>query len=204
MTQTVDPRAPWTPDHTELLRPAAPQADLRQPPAAPGYRPAPPAGDPLYVPTTWSQPGYRPEPVDLPISRGPRLDQARFWVGSILTAAVAGMAGVIGMVVAQGVLRVPVVLPDTDAALHIGTYGMIAALISMLAALVYDGMVAFAPRPTMYYGWLTGLLTALAVLLPFTTTASLVSQLVLAGTNLVVGVVIMTLVPVAASNARPR
>lgn len=123
----------------------------------------------------------------------------------MLTSGVAALAGVIGLVIAQDLLKVPVSLASIglDGA-HAGTYGLLAALVALLAALAYDGMLAFAPRPAIYYGWLTGLLVALAVLLPFAAPVAIGSQLALGLINLVVGVSIMVLVPVAASNARTR
>jgi hypothetical protein len=134
-----------------------------------------------------------------------RMDQQRFWVGAILTSAVAGLAGVIGLIIAQDLLHVPLTLSSTGVPiLHVGSYGTLIGLFSMLAGVLYAGMVAFAPRPTVYYGTLTGLLTALAVLLPFTASGSLTAQLALAAINLVVGVLIMTLIPIAAVNAEPR
>ncbi len=133
------------------------------------------------------------------------VDQGRFWVGAVLTSGVAALAGVIGLVIAQDLLKVPVSLASIGlAGAHVTTYGLLAAVVALLAALAYDGMVAFAPRPAIYYGWLTGLLVALTVLLPFAAPVAVGSQLALALINLVVGVSIMVLVPVAASNARTR
>jgi len=140
-----------------------------------------------------------------PTGRFQVVDQGRFWVGAVLTSGVAALAGVIGLVVAQDLLKVPVSLASIGlGGAHLGTYGLLAALVAMLAALAYDGMIAFAPRPAVYYGWLTGLLVALTVLLPFAAPVAVGSQLALAVVNLVVGVSIMVLVPVAASNARHR
>lgn len=54
----------------------------------------------------------------------------------------------------------------------------------------------------LYFGWIVGLVTLLAALLPLTTRAVMVDQLALAGINLVVGLVITGLVPVAAVRSR--
>lgn len=140
-----------------------------------------------------------------PVRKGIRVDQGRYWVGALLTSAVAAMAGVIGIVIAQDLLRVPLSMASIGlAGAGAGTYALVAVLVAMLASLAYDGMLMFAPRPTVYYCWLAGLLTALAVLLPFTAPVAIGSQAALAIINLVVGVAIMTLVPVAATNARSR
>ncbi len=95
----------------------------------------------------------------------PRMDQGRFWVGAVLTAVVAGLAAVIGLVVAQDLLRVPLSLGAIGLpGAHVGSYGLLVAVVALLAAVAFNGMMAFAPRPTVYYGTLAGLLTALAVL----------------------------------------
>ena len=134
-----------------------------------------------------------------------RIDQGRFWVGAVLVAAAAGLAGVISMIVANGILRVPVVFGNgTLDLVHISTYGMIAAAVALVVAGLYDAMIHFAPRPGVFFGWLGGLATLLAALMPFTTAAPLQSQLVLGGMNLLVGAVILALVPAAAVSARRR
>jgi len=62
------------------------------------------------------------------------------------------------------------------------------------------GELRTAARPL--FRWIVGLVTLLAALLPLTTGAVLVDQLALAGINLVVGLVITGLVPVAAVRSR--
>lgn len=74
----------------------------------------------------------------------------------------------------------------------------------MLAATVYAGLLAFAPRPTVYFGALGGLITTLAGLLPFTVHAPIGGQIGLATVNLAVGMLILSLIPVAASNVGPQ
>ncbi len=144
-------------------------------------------------------------PVAAPVSRIRHIDQARFWVGAVLTSTVAGLGGVIGLVVAQDLLQISLSgSPFGIGPVHIASYGLLAGLVAMLAAAVYAGLLAFAPRPTVYFGALGGLLTALAVLLPFTAPTAIGGQIALAAINLTVGVLILSLIPVAASNARPQ
>ena len=71
--------------------------------------------------------------------------------------------------------------------------------------MLYTVLLHVAPRPGLYYGWIVGLVTLLAVLLPLiplTLGTALAAQLALAGINLVIGLVIICLVPVAAVRAR--
>jgi uncharacterized membrane protein YhaH (DUF805 family) len=137
-------------------------------------------------------------------NRSARLDQTRYWVGAALTAVIAALIGLVGLTVAHGILHVPVLFASgsTLAPVHYAVYGLAAAAIALVASGIYDAMVHVAPRPAAYYGWLAGIVTLLAGLLPFTTAAGLHSQFALGLTNLAVGVAIAVLVPLAATNAR--
>jgi hypothetical protein len=144
-------------------------------------------------------------PVSAPVSRIRHIDQGRFWVGAVLTSTVAALGGVIGLVVARDLLQIPISgAPFSSGPVHVAGYGLLAGLIAMLAATVYAGLLAFAPRPTVYFGTLGGLLTTLAVLLPFTVHGAIGGQIALAAINLAVGILVLSLIPVAASNARPQ
>ena len=144
-------------------------------------------------------------PAAVTVSRIRHIDQGRFWVGAVLTSTVAALGGVIGLVVARDLLQIPIsASPFGVGPVHIASYGLLAGVVAMLAATVYAGLLAFAPRPTVYFGALGGLLTTLAVLLPFTVPAAIGGQIALAAINLTVGVLVLWLIPVAASNARPR
>jgi nitrate reductase gamma subunit len=129
------------------------------------------------------------------------IDQVRYWVGAGLTAGVTALVGIIGLVVARGIVHVPVEL-GSGRAVNAGIYGVLVVVIALGAAALYDAMLHVAPRPTTYFSWLIAMLTALAALMPFTTSAGLHSQIAFSAMNLAVGLVIMILVPFAAVNAR--
>ncbi len=131
-----------------------------------------------------------------------RIDQIRYWVGAGITAVLAALVSLIALVIAQGIVHVPVVLGSNS--VHAAVYGIAAAGIALLAAGLFDAMLQVAPRPLTYYSWLAAIITVLATLLPFTANVGLHSQIALAATNFAVGVVITLLVPIAASNARRR
>lgn len=141
----------------------------------------------------------------VPVGRIRHIDQGRFWVGAVLTSTVAALGGVIGLVVARDLLQIPISgAPFSSGPVHIASYGLLAGIIAMLAATVYAGLLAFAPRPTVYFGALGGLITTLAGLLPFTVHAPIGGQIGLATVNVAVGMLILSLIPVAASNVGPQ
>jgi hypothetical protein len=128
------------------------------------------------------------------------LDHVRFWVGVGLTAVITAVAAVIGLLLINGVLRVPVLITSSHP-LDAGAYVLLTAAIAIAAAALYNLMLHVAPHPTTYYGALAAVGIALAVLLPFTVPVALVSQAALAGLNLVIGLLIAFLVPLAAVTA---
>jgi hypothetical protein len=132
------------------------------------------------------------------------VDELRYWVGAGLTAAVTALIGVVGMVVAHGIVKVPVLLGSGHdlSAVHAAAYGMTIVAIAIGAAALFDAMLRIAPRPATYYRALMAMLTALATLLPFTTTTGLHSQIAFGAMNLAVGIALIVLVPLAAVNAR--
>jgi hypothetical protein len=132
------------------------------------------------------------------------IDQVRYWVGAAITAVVAALVGVVGLIVAHGIVHVPVMFGSGHALTPVNAtlYGLVAAAIALGAAGLFDGMLHVAPRPVAYYSWLIALLTILAALLPFTTTAVIGSQIAVSAMNLGVGLIVMILVPMAAVNAR--
>jgi Family of unknown function (DUF6069) len=161
-----------------------------------------PADDWMTVPS--SSAAYRPDPVAPKASQyDAGIDQVRYWVGAGLTALVAALVGIVGLVVAHGIVHVPVLLGSGSSLtpVHSALYGLSVVGLALAAAGLYDGMLHVAPRPVTYYGWIVALVTALATLLPFTTTVGLHSQIAFAVMNLAVGLSIAILVPLAAVNA---
>ncbi len=132
------------------------------------------------------------------------VDQVRYWVGAGLTALVTALVGIVGLVVAHGIVHVPVLLGSGSSLtpVHSALYGLSVVGLALAAAGLFDGMLHVAPRPITYYSWIVALVTALATLLPFTSTAGLHSQIAFAVMNLAVGLTIAILVPMAAVNAR--
>lgn len=129
------------------------------------------------------------------------IDQVRFWVGASLAAAIAAAASLVGLLLIRGVLNVPILVTSTHP-LDVTAYALITAAIVIGASALYNLMLHVAPHPTTYYGALAAVGIALAVLLPFTVSVALVSQAALAGLNLVIGLLVAFLVPMAAVQAR--
>ena len=118
----------------------------------------------------------------------PKLDAGRLWTGGLATAAVAALVAVAGVLIARGVFDVPV-----------------AALAALLATGLLHLLLLSTPRPGRFFGWIVGLATVIAAILPFMTDAELSTQVATAAINLAIGLAIGSLLSgVARSAMRPR
>lgn len=136
----------------------------------------------------------------------PGINVPQLWTGGAATALVALLIALVGLVIARGVLRIPVLGPS-----RYGTLGDVSTvwmcLLAALAALLATGLMHLlllsTPRPTTFFGWIVALATVAVAVRPFTTTATLETQLATCVLNVLLGVAIGTLISgVAASAAR--
>jgi Family of unknown function (DUF6069) len=152
------------------------------------------------------QPGREPLPERTPVSPRPQVDAGRLWPGGIATAIVAGLVALVGVLVCRWLFDIPLLAPKSD-----GYYGdvhttdlvLIAAGVALLATGLAHLLLLSTPRPMTFFGWIIGLATVLAVLLPFSTAAPLEAKVATAVVDLVLGIAIGTLISgVAARSVR--
>jgi hypothetical protein len=92
---------------------------------------------------------------------------------------------------------VPILAPQRDGAygdIHTTALMLIAAGAALAATAIAHLLALSTPRPTVFLGWIVGLATVVAVLLPFNTTAPLASKIATAVISLVLGIAIGSLV----------
>jgi hypothetical protein len=143
--------------------------------------------------------------VHMPLSAGstrrPDIDAGRLWTGGLATALVAALIGLVGVLILQVIATH---VPEVHAIGALGTSSATVLLctIAAVAALAATGiahlLLASTPRPMAYLGWIVGLATAAAAVLPLTTGAPLVVALAEGVINLVIGLAIGSLVAGAA------
>src|SRR5687767_2129885 len=106
-----------------------------------------------------------------PVDRPP-VDAARLWTGGVATAVVAALIGLVGVLVVRAVFRVALYAP-AEAGPFGGSGTALLCLGAAVAALAATGLAHLlllgAPRPLAYLGWIIGLLTAAAAVVPFLT-----------------------------------
>jgi hypothetical protein len=139
----------------------------------------------------------------------PRINAGRLWAGGLATAVVAALIALVGVLIVRAVFRVALFAPK-----EAGAFGdsdtVLLCVWAAVAALAATGLVHLlllsTPRPLAYFGWIVGLLTAVAVVLPFLGSGPLAVSLATAVIHLVIGLAIGSLVSGAAASAtrRPR
>jgi len=122
------------------------------------------------------EPGYGRRPPERPPSDRPSVDAGRLWAGGIATAIVACLIGLVGVLVSRWLLGIPLLAPSRDGAYgDVHTTGLLLgiAAAALVATLLLHLLLLSTPRPLAFFGWIIGLATVLAVVIPFSTTAPL-------------------------------
>ncbi|MFJ8822752.1 DUF6069 family protein [Streptomyces sp. NPDC102467] len=141
-----------------------------------------------------------PGPAPLPPAR-PRFRTGRLWAGGVMAAVAAALTTVATLFLIRGVLDIPVCVPSTGGTTDSLAGG--AALAALVATALLHLLMVATPCPERLFFWIVAPATAIMVLLPFTTAASLASKSGTAMVYLLIGAVIgLLLDSVAHSEAR--
>jgi len=189
--------------------PERPQDEpTRRYPAVPPAATAPPPGvAPAAVPAGTVPAGTVPAGT-VPAAGGPvagaaggtrvetrlTVETGRFWAGAAATALVAALVGVVGVIVLEQILRIDLVFRDpfgTGSAMS--AYVLGGVLSAVAAAALLQLLVLTTPRPRAFFGWIVGLATVVATLLPLTWTDQVGSALASGIVNLLTGVAVWSL-----------
>lgn len=124
------------------------------------------------------------------------LDWKRLWAGGLATAGVAALIAWLGTLICRALLDVEVaasaaVLDVTDT--FVGNYALTAALFALVATGLAHVLTLTTPTPHAFFSWIVGLLTAAAVVMPFTRGDDLAVQVCAAVINLLIGAAIGSL-----------
>jgi Family of unknown function (DUF6069) len=123
-------------------------------------------------------------------AKGRIIDATRLWVGGLMAGLVAAGVSVVGLLLARGILDVPVLVQDGSGQLvdaDMVWYAVVSFLAAALATGLLHLLLLSAPRPYQFFGWLWGLAVAIALLVPFATSAELSSKIATGALNLAIG-----------------
>ena len=131
-----------------------------------------------------------------PASGGTSVRAGRLWAGGVATACVAGLVAAVGVLLFGSVLDVELVRPPlllTPSGSFAFNYALTAFVAALLATGVAHLLVVTTPRPRLFFGWIVGLATVAAMVVPFAADASTAAKVGTAAINLAVGIAIASL-----------
>lgn len=134
----------------------------------------------------------------------PQVDAARLWAGGVATAVVAALIGLVGVLIVRAVFNVAF-SGSRDAGVFGDSGTTLLCVLSAIAALAATGLAHLlllsTPRPLAYLGWICGLATVAAAVLPFLSGNPLPISLAQSLIRIVIGLAIGSLVSGAAASA---
>lgn len=113
-----------------------------------------------------------------------------------MAAVVAAGVAIVGLLIARGILDIPVLVERGGKLVNANTWRYaVAAFVGGIAATgLLHALLAAAPQPYRFFRWIVGLVVTIAVLVPFTTGAGLDSKVAVALINLAIGICIASIV----------
>jgi hypothetical protein len=138
---------------------------------------------------------------------GDVVDVRKLWTGGVVTAVIVCGLTIAAFLIVHGMLNYPLLgVRGGGAVVHASMFGYAggAALAALLATAAMHLLLLTTPRPRWFFGWLGGVSTAIAVLLPLALSQDLAVRLATATVNLALGLAIIGLVrSTAAASLRP-
>jgi len=155
------------------------------------YSAVPPAAPPTTPPTPATPtPGGATRRAETRLT----VEAGRFWAGVAATALVAALVGVVGVIVLQQILRIDLVYRDPlGVGSAMGAYVLGGVLVAVVAGALLQLLVLTTPRPRAFFGWIVGLATLVATLLPLTWTDEMGSAVASGVVNLLIGIAVWSL-----------
>jgi len=136
-----------------------------------------------------------------------RVDARPLWSGGIATAVVAALIALVGILVCRWLFNVPMLSPRREGAWgNASTVGYVfaAAACALAATALMWLLLISTPYPRVFFAWIIGLATLVAVVYPFSTTAPTSQKLATAAVNLILGIAIGTLIAEVSRRATRR
>jgi hypothetical protein len=126
-----------------------------------------------------------------------KIDARALWSGGAATAIVAALVALVGILASRWLFNIPILSPRREGAwgnASTAGYTLAAAACALAATGLMHLLLISTPRPRIFFAWIIGLATLVAVIFPFSTTAPRSQKLATGVVNLILGVVIGTLV----------
>ena|ERR1700760_3858915 len=135
------------------------------------------------------------------------IEPGPLWAGGVATAVVAALIALAGILIVRWLFTIPILAPKQSGAWGNASttmYVLSAAGAALVATALMHLLLLTTPRPQVFFNWIIGLATVVAVVFPFSTTAPLAQKAATAVVNLVLGFAIGTLITGVAGRAIRR
>lgn len=141
--------------------------------------------------------------------RRPAVEARKLWAGGVATAVIAALIALVGLLITRVLLQIPYLAPIEQGVVGSTEDVVRLCAVAALAALVATGLAHLlliaVPSPMAYFGWIVGLLTAVAAVWPLAFSTELLTVRIATGViHLVIGMSILSLVTTTASSASAR
>jgi hypothetical protein len=136
-----------------------------------------------------------------------QVDARPLWSGGVATAVVAALIAVVGILVARWLFNISFLSPRREGAWgDASTAGYVFAAVgcALVATALMHLLLLTTPYPRVFFGWIIGLATVVAVIFPFSTTAPISQKIATGFINLVLGIAIGSLVAEVSRRATQR
>src|SRR6478752_1389045 len=136
-----------------------------------------------------------------------RVDARPLWSGGVATAVVAALIALVGILVCRWLFNVPILSPRREGAWGNASsvgYVLAAAPCALAATALMYLLLISTPYPRVFFGWIIGLATLVAVVFPFSTSAPTSQKIATGFVNLVLGIAIGSLITEVSRRASRR
>jgi hypothetical protein len=136
-----------------------------------------------------------------------QVDARPLWSGGVATAVVAALIAVVGILVARWLFNMSFLSPRREGAWgDASTAGYVFAAVgcALVATALMHLLLLTTPYPRVFFAWIIGLATLVAVIFPFSTTAPVSQKIATGFVNLVLGVAIGSLIAEVSRRATRR
>jgi Family of unknown function (DUF6069) len=120
-------------------------------------------------------------------------DAGRLWAAGGATAVVAALAALVGILIARGLAHVAILAPVGDGAwgnASTAVYVVLSAVCGLLATGLLHFLMATTPRASQFFGWIMGLLTVVAMVIPLSLVVNTQDKIATALLNLLIGLAV--------------
>ena len=136
-----------------------------------------------------------------------RPDAQRLWAAGGATAVVAALAALVGILIARGLAHVAILAPQGAGAwgdASTWAYVILSAVCGLAATGLLHFLLVTTPRASQFFGWIMGLLTIVAMVIPLSLIADTNDKIATALLNLLIGLAVTIPLVNVAPLARAR